>query len=96
MNSVCIPHRNWQPPFFAVLLGTMLLIVLAFVAHAAPPTIKPLPDPAFTAPKVAAMLETFECPPRGFTVDGTIVRVIDGDTVVVRSHIEYQIRLLDC
>lgn len=96
MTTACISHHRWQPPFLAMLLGTMILLVLAFVAHAAPPKILPVPDPAFTSPKVAAMLQAFECPPRGFTVDGTIVRVIDGDTVVVRSHIEYQIRLLDC
>jgi len=96
VNTISISHRGWQPPFFAMMLWAMFALLWAFVAHAAPPKISPVPDPAFTSPKVAAMLETFECPPRGFTVDGTIVRVIDGDTVVVRSHIEYQIRLLDC
>jgi len=96
LNHVSAGRAHWQPPFFAMLLGAMLLILLAFVAHAAPPKISPVPDPAFTSPQVAAMLQTFECPPRGFTVDGTVVRVIDGDTVVVRSQIEYQIRLLDC
>ena len=89
-------RAHWQPPFFALILGAMLLLLMAFVAQAAPPKISPVPDPAFTSPKVAAMLQTFECPPRGFVVDGTVVRVIDGDTVVVRSQIEYQIRLLDC
>lgn len=96
MTIACISHHRWQPPFLAIMLGAMLLLVLAFVAHAAPPKLTPVPDPAFTSPKVAAMLKTFECPPPGFTVDGTVVRVIDGDTVVVRSQIEYQIRLLDC
>jgi endonuclease YncB( thermonuclease family) len=96
MTTACIPQRGWQPPFFGLMLGAMLLIVLAFVAHAAPPKLSPVPDPAFTSPQVAAMLKAFECPPRGFTVDGTVVRVIDGDTVVVRSQIEYHIRLLDC
>ena len=89
-------RAHWQPPFFALILGAMLLLLLAFVAQAAPPKISPVPDPAFTSPKVAAMLKSFECPPPGFIVDGTVVRVIDGDTVVVRSQIEYQIRLLDC
>lgn len=37
-----------------------------------------------------------ECPPKGFCIDGRIVRVIDGDTVVVRSEVEYHVRLLDC
>jgi endonuclease YncB( thermonuclease family) len=37
-----------------------------------------------------------ECPPKGFCIDGRIVRVIDGDTLVVRSEVEYRVRLLDC
>lgn len=51
--------------------------------------IRPVPDPRFTKAAV-------QCPPKGITIDGQIVRVIDGDTVVVRSHVEYHVRLLDC
>tara|TARA_R110000868_G_scaffold400006_1_gene674076 strand:- start:545 stop:1000 length:456 start_codon:yes stop_codon:yes gene_type:complete len=40
--------------------------------------------------------QVIECPPRGMCLDGVVVRVIDGDTIVVRSQIEYQVRLLDC
>ena len=36
------------------------------------------------------------CPPRGMTIDGTVVRVIDGDTIVVESRVQYHVRLLDC
>jgi endonuclease YncB( thermonuclease family) len=36
------------------------------------------------------------CPPRGITIDGTVVRVIDGDTIVVESRVEYHVRLIDC
>ena len=36
------------------------------------------------------------CPPRGLTIDGTVVRVIDGDTIVVESRVQYHLRLLDC
>lgn len=93
-------HRpHWQPPFFAFIGAVLLLLIVAFVAHASPQQQRPLtpvPDQRFTSPKIAAMLEQFECPPRGYTIDGQIVRVIDGDTVVVRSQVEYQIRLLDC
>ena len=96
MNVAAIPRRSWQPPFVAIVLGAMLCLVLAFVAHAAPPKIAPVPDPAFTSPQVAKMLQAFECPPRGMTVDGVVLRVIDGDTVVIQSQIEFQIRLLDC
>ena len=96
LNHVTAGRAHWQPPFFAIVLCAMIMLLMAFAAKAAPPKISPVPDPAFTSPKVAAMLKTFECPPPGFIVDGTVVRVIDGDTVVVRSQIEYQIRLLDC
>ena len=36
------------------------------------------------------------CPPRGVTVDADVVRVLDGDTLIVRSSITYRVRLLDC
>lgn len=36
------------------------------------------------------------CPPRGLTIDGVVTRVIDGDTIVVRSCVDYHVRLLDC
>lgn len=96
MNTATAIRSNWQPPFFGIIIGAMLFLLVAFVAHAAPPKIAPVPDPAFTSPKVAKMLQAFECPPRGITVDGVVVRVIDGDTVVIQSQIEFQIRLLDC
>ncbi len=40
--------------------------------------------------------QSIECPPRGMCLDGVVIRIIDGDTIVVRSQIEYQVRLLDC
>ncbi len=100
MTAICFgPSRrsNWQPPFFAFIGAVLLMLLVAFVAQAAPQArLKPSPDQRFTAPKIAAMLERIECPPKGLCVDGTVVRVIDGDTVVVRSEIEYHVRLLDC
>lgn len=36
------------------------------------------------------------CPDPGLTLDGRVVRVIDGDTIVVESKIEYHVRLVDC
>lgn len=36
------------------------------------------------------------CPPRGITVDGVVTRVIDGDTIVVTTSVEYHVRLIDC
>lgn len=35
-------------------------------------------------------------PALGITVPAVVVRVLDGDTIVVRSGLEYRIRLLDC
>jgi endonuclease YncB( thermonuclease family) len=81
-------RTNWHPPFLLGLIAAMLLTVILFVARAgaqSPP--RPVADPAFAAAV---------CPPRGLTVDAAVVRVIDGDTIVVRTSIEYQVRLLDC
>lgn len=36
------------------------------------------------------------CPPRGVTMDAEVVRVIDGDTIVLRTSVEYHVRLIDC
>jgi len=52
------------------------------------PRLSPVADPAFG--------ELVECPPLGLTMDGQVIRVIDGDTIVVRSYVEYHVRLLDC
>ena len=35
-------------------------------------------------------------PDPSLTLDGKIIRVIDGDTVVVESRTQYHVRLLDC
>lgn len=35
-------------------------------------------------------------PALGITLPATVVRALDGDTIVVRSGFEYRIRLLDC
>lgn len=47
---------------------------------------EPIPDPAFGR----------SAPEPGLCVDGEIVRVIDGDTVICRTSFEYRVRLLDC
>lgn len=89
--------QNGEPPFLLMVLIIALIVmgvigshVLCNPARAQQATpLKPVPDARFTPPPVA-------CPPKGFCIDGQIVRVIDGDTVVVRSQIEYHVRLLDC
>lgn len=35
-------------------------------------------------------------PERGLAIDGAVVRVIDGDTLICRSSFEYRVRLIDC
>lgn len=37
-----------------------------------------------------------QCPPRGLTIDGEVVRVLDGDTIEITSCVVYRVRLLDC
>jgi endonuclease YncB( thermonuclease family) len=83
--------RPWQPQFIAVLIVISLISLLAFVAKASPQRPQPVPDPLFSAPESRS-----DCPAPGLVIDATVVRVIDGDTVVVRSTVEYQVRLLDC
>ena len=51
----------------------------------------------FAPPAVAdAAFQSPACPPHGLTIDGKVLRVIDGDTIVVESRVEYHVRLLDC
>lgn len=47
----------------------------------------PVPDPVGTA---------VACPPRGLTIDGEVIRVLDGDTIEITSCVIYRVRLLDC
>lgn len=63
--------------------------IITFSVHAANQTQhRPLPIPD--------TLSVPACPPKGMTIDGTVLRVIDGDTIVVESRVEYHVRLLDC
>jgi endonuclease YncB( thermonuclease family) len=96
-DGILSPNR--EPPLLLLVLIIALLFVgvvgshtLCNPARAQQPkstAITPVPDSRFTVPAIA-------CPPKGFCLDGTVTRVIDGDTVVVRSEIEYHVRLLDC
>ncbi len=52
------------------------------------PRLSPVANPAFS--------DSIQCPQLGLTLDGHVIRVIDGDTIVVRSFVEYHVRLLDC
>jgi endonuclease YncB( thermonuclease family) len=70
------------------LLGAALVTVgiVGPISNQAP---APEPDSAFAAGVMSA-------PAAGLTIDGTVVRAIDGDTIVVTSSVEYHVRLLDC
>lgn len=71
------------------LIFSLIIVAALLCSPAHGQSLLPVPDAAFS--KVAP-----QCPPRGITIDGTVIRVIDGDTVVVRSCVEYHVRLLDC
>jgi endonuclease YncB( thermonuclease family) len=35
-------------------------------------------------------------PEKNLTIDGTVMRIIDGDTVEVETKVRYRVRLIDC
>lgn len=76
---------GWVAALIAVLIATILFWAISTCPAMCQLT--PTRDPAFSTPV---------CPPRGITVDADVVRVIDGDTIVVRTSIEYHVRLIDC
>ena len=94
-DGIFSPHR--EPPLLLLVLIIALIFMGVIGSHVLcnparaqqPEQLKPVPDARFTQPAVP-------CPQKGFCLDGTVTRVIDGDTVVVRSEIEYHVRLLDC
>ena len=47
---------------------------------------------AYVFPVPADML----APEPGLTLDATVIRVIDGDTIVCESRVQYHVRLIDC
>jgi endonuclease YncB( thermonuclease family) len=51
---------------------------------------------ARATPKTETVPTVVACPPRGVTIDAVVTRIIDGDTIAVRSSVDYQIRLIDC
>ena len=82
--------KNTTAFITGVLLAMMGVLALGFgllgIPASAGQTVRPVPDE----------LSIPACPPKGMTIDGTVVRVIDGDTIVVESRVEYHVRLLDC
>jgi endonuclease YncB( thermonuclease family) len=73
-----------------LLLAMLGVLALGFgvfgIPASAGQTVRPVPE----------TLSVPACPPKGITIDGIVVRVIDGDTIVVESRVEYHVRLLDC
>lgn len=79
---------SWQDILIALSIAVLLwMIISAADANSQPSALQPVPDPVGNA---------MVCPPRGLTLDASIVRVIDGDTVVCESRFVYHVRLLDC
>lgn len=100
VGALCARMAHWRPPYLALWACVLLLLAWALVANGSP-QLQPVPDPVFAAsssgPTAApATVTATACPPRGVTIDAMVVRVIDGDTVVCRSAVEYQVRLIDC
>ena len=50
----------------------------------------------YTCLLLLTVLLNSDPPAPSIVLDGECVRVIDGDTIVVRSTIEYHVRLIDC
>ena len=76
----------------AIIAGLIAVLVIGLCALSCPlqaQTKTPRPDPSFGR-------SIHDCPPTGITIDAEVVRVIDGDTIVVASTVEYHVRLLDC
>lgn len=80
---------NRPTSFITGLLFVMLaVLILGFGLFGIPASAGQLPVPD--------AISGVACPPKGITIDGTVVRVIDGDTIVVESRVQYHVRLLDC
>lgn len=99
-----------RPPYAYAAVWACLVLMWAWKlsAQGGPQQLRPVPDPAFaarplvevTTPKAETGAAEIQmgaiCPPRGVTIDATCVRVIDGDTIVCRTTLDYHVRLLDC
>lgn len=72
----------------------LLLVMLGLLALSF--GLRGVPASAAQIAPVAVQLSVPACPPKGMTIDGVVVRVIDGDTIVIESRVEYHVRLLDC
>lgn len=82
---------NRPTSFITGLLFLMLaVLILGFGLFGLPASAGQAPVPDVISDVAVA------CPPKGITIDGTVVRVIDGDTIVVESRVQYHVRLLDC
>lgn len=79
--------RNCWPGLLLI-VGSCCLIYQPSLQGENP--LQPKPDAAFSDGSAQP------APPRGVTIDGTVDRVIDGDTIIVRTAFEYRVRLLDC
>lgn len=96
MKASTLKPHNPTPLLLTILFaicGLLALCIGLLPVHAQQPA-----SGSFVSPEVSRMLDELEhrCPPKGFVLDGQCVRVIDGDTLVIRSTVDYHVRLLDC
>lgn len=86
------PHSHGQI-LLTLILGLLGVATIAWAigisAGNAQTTLRPIADARFSGPPAAA-------PEPGTTFDGTVVRVIDGDTLIVETTTSVRVRLLDC
>lgn len=92
MNSVTCSPREPSGIVLIIIAALVAVLTVGLISISCPlqaQTKTPRPDPVFSR-------STHDCPPTGITIDAQVVRVIDGDTIVVASTVEYHVRLLDC
>jgi endonuclease YncB( thermonuclease family) len=92
MNLTACPPREPRGIVLIIIAALVAVLTVGLISISCPlqaQTKTPRPDRVFDK-------STHDCPPRGITLDAEVVRVIDGDTIVVASTVEYHVRLLDC
>jgi endonuclease YncB( thermonuclease family) len=91
LRPVSDPAANTLTAVLVLTLTGMLCVAWGIFARPA----NAWQPPALT-PKTETAAAVQPCPPRGITIDAVVTRVLDGDTIAVRSSVEFQVRLIDC
>lgn len=86
-SAIALPLNILLALTIAVTLAALIVTLCSKPGQCQQPAIAPLPDPVGDA---------ITCPPRGLTLDGRVINIVDGDTIDVETRVVYRIRLLDC